>query len=202
MVQDRGYNVDQLVGIPEDANGIDTTWLEKKLQELEIGKNKSPKSPYYSAVLYTVPTYSNPSGTILSHERRQKLVKLARQHDVLVICDDVYDMLYQNSTSKPPPPLIAYDMEESTTGLGNVISNGTFSKILSPGVRCGWVQARSGLIKRLANRHVVLDSVALQELAINRVAFQLVACMLQVVRLLTLVSTRANRYNFSINHTN
>ncbi|KAM3582386.1 hypothetical protein VKS41_005031 [Umbelopsis sp. WA50703] len=142
MVQDRGYNVDQLVGIPEDANGIDTTWLEKKLQELEIGKNKSPKSPYYSAVLYTVPTYSNPSGTILSHERRQKLVKLARQHDVLVICDDVYDMLYQNSTSKPPPPLIAYDMEESTTGLGNVISNGTFSKILSPGVRCGWVQAR------------------------------------------------------------
>ncbi|KAG2177042.1 hypothetical protein INT43_007698 [Umbelopsis isabellina] len=152
MVKDRGYKTDQLVGIPEDADGIDIAWLEGKLRELEIGKNKSVESPYYSAVLYTVPTYSNPSGTILSHERRQKLVQLAHQHDMLVICDDVYDMLYQPSEGKSLPPLVSYDMAYSSEGNGNVISNGTFSKILSPGVRCGWVQARSGLIKRLAKR--------------------------------------------------
>lgn len=162
MVKDRGYKTEQLVGIPEDADGIDIAWLEEKLRELQIGKDKSSKSPYYSAVLYTVPTYSNPSGTILSHQRREKLVQLAYQHDILVICDDVYDMLYQPSEGKPLPLLVSYDMVYDSEGDGNVISNCTFSKILSPGVRCGWVQARSGLIKRLANRQVVLDSVAIQ----------------------------------------
>lgn len=159
MVKDRGYKTDQLVGVPEDTDGIDIAWLEGKLRELEIGRNKSPESPYYSAVLYTVPTYSNPSGTILSHERRQKLVQLAHQHNILVICDDVYDMLYQPSEGKPLPPLVSYDIAYNSEGNGNVISNGTFSKILSPGVRCGWVQARSGLIQRLAKRQVLLDSL-------------------------------------------
>ncbi|KAH8553451.1 pyridoxal phosphate-dependent transferase [Umbelopsis sp. PMI_123] len=152
MVKDRGFDQNQLVAVPEDDDGIQVDWLEQKLNELQIGD--SPAHPrYYNAVLYTVPTYSNPSGSILTHERRQKLVELACRHHLLVICDDVYDMLYQDSTSRPPPSLISYDLNDVNNhpGRGNIISNGTFSKILAPGMRCGWVQARPEIINLLTN---------------------------------------------------
>lgn len=163
MVKDRGFAQDQLVAVPEDAQGIDIDWLELKLDELKIGK--SPVHPqYYNAVLYTVPTYSNPSGATLSHPRRQKLVELARRHHVLVICDDVYDMLYQDRAHMPPPSLVSYDLNDESEhiGQGNIVSNGTFSKILSPGMRCGWVQARSGIIKRIAERLALMLTVRIE----------------------------------------
>jgi DNA-binding transcriptional MocR family regulator len=102
----------------------------------------------------------------LSHPRRQKLVELARRHHVLVICDDVYDMLYQDRTHMPPPSLVSYDLndEDEHIGQGNIVSNGTFSKILSPGMRCGWVQARSGIIKRIAERLALMLTVRIEYL--------------------------------------
>lgn len=154
MVKDRGFQQSQLVAVPEDADGIDIEWVEMKLEELQIGK--TPLDPrYYNVALYTVPTYGNPSGTILSHQRRQKLVEIARRHHMLVICDDVYDMLYQDPGCMPPPSLVSYDLEDEADhqGQGNIVSNGTFSKILSPGMRCGWVQARAGIIQRIAERY-------------------------------------------------
>ncbi|KAI9290109.1 pyridoxal phosphate-dependent transferase [Umbelopsis sp. AD052] len=153
MIKDRGFDQKQLVAVPEDADGIKIEWLQKKMDELQIGAS-SAHPRFYSGVLYTVPTYSNPSSTILSHERRLQLVELARRHNLLVICDDVYDMLYYDTTIQPPPSLISYDLHDIQTrpGRGNVISNGTFSKILAPGTRCGWIQARPELINFITKR--------------------------------------------------
>ncbi|KAJ3086625.1 hypothetical protein HK102_012800 [Quaeritorhiza haematococci] len=95
-------------------------------------------------LLYIVPTFSNPTGYSLSDERRKKLIDIARRYDVLVVCDDVYQILNYSSTKKPPKRLVAYD--DLTNGFGNVISNCSFSKIFAPGVRLGWIEAPSGII--------------------------------------------------------
>lgn len=153
MVKDRGFDQKQLVAVPEDADGIKIEWLQRKLDELQIGASAAHPH-FYNAVLYTVPTYSNPSSSTLSHERRIQLVELARRHNLLIICDDVYDMLYYDTTIRSPPSLISYDLNdmESRPGRGNVISNGTFSKILAPGMRCGWIKARPDLISAITER--------------------------------------------------
>ena len=84
------------------------------------------------AFLYTIPTYQNPTGRTLSHSRRQQLLALAEEHDFLIIADEVYHLL--DFGSPPPPPFAAY------ADSGRVLSLGSFSKILAPGLRLGWVQ--------------------------------------------------------------
>ncbi|KAF9874531.1 aminotransferase [Colletotrichum karsti] len=86
----------------------------------------------------------------MSWESRKRLVQLARKHDALLISDDVYDVLrwpaneggsFEN-LSKPPPRLVDVDRElEGTSAFGNAVSNGSFSKIIAPGMRLGWVEA-------------------------------------------------------------
>lgn len=92
----------------------------------------------------------------MSMNRREELVKVAREFDALVICDDVYDFLQwpaeiSRSTSKLDtavmPRLVDIDRvldggaeRQGADGFGNVVSNGTFSKIVAPGLRCGWVE--------------------------------------------------------------
>lgn len=97
-------------------------------------------------------------------QKREELVRCARDFDALVICDDVYDMLQWPATvsddgqehvgmaKAPLPRLCDIDryMEGGTTrtgadGFGNVISNGSFSKICAPGARCGWVESTGSL---------------------------------------------------------
>eukprot|EP00058_Branchiostoma_floridae_P008250 XP_002593738.1 hypothetical protein BRAFLDRAFT_124477 [Branchiostoma floridae] len=78
--------------------------------------------------------------------RCRQLVQVARKHDILVVCDDVYNTLcYERDTQgnfvTPPPALISFDQETDPGFHGNVASNGSFSKILSPGLRLGWIQA-------------------------------------------------------------
>lgn len=107
----------------------------------------------YRHVIYVVPTFANPSGQIMSLRRRKQLVLLARQHDALVIADDVYDHLSWlqdakglNNTILPRIVDIDHELFKGPTrhgadGFGNAISNGTFSKIMGPGCRTGWVEA-------------------------------------------------------------
>ncbi len=121
----------RVVGVPTDADGLCTDVLASMLADL------SQPSP---ALLYTIPTYQNPSGSVLSFERRQRLVELAQHHGVLLLSDDVYQLLHYGPP--PPPPLVAFD------DTGCVISLGSFSKILAPGLRLGWVQAHPNLIRR------------------------------------------------------
>jgi DNA-binding transcriptional MocR family regulator len=84
------------------------------------------------ALLYTIPSFQNPSGCTLSAERRQHLALLSREHGFLIVADEVYHLLYFNAA---PPPAFA-----SQAGVGNIVSLGSFSKILAPGLRLGWIQ--------------------------------------------------------------
>jgi DNA-binding transcriptional MocR family regulator len=114
----------------------------------------------YKHVVYCVPTFANPSSATMSLRIRQELVRLARRFDALLIADDVYDFLHWPSetskaglktTSLPPhqilPRLVDIDREinggtqrDGADGFGNACSNGSFSKIAGPGVRCGWLE--------------------------------------------------------------
>ena len=108
------------VPIPTDQHGLAPTAVADALTR------------HRPAFLYTIPTYQNPTGRTLSHSRRQQLLALAEEHDFLIIADEVYHLL--DFGSPPPPPFAAY------ADSGRVLSLGSFSKILAPGLRLGWVQ--------------------------------------------------------------
>jgi 2-aminoadipate transaminase len=116
----RDYRLN-IVGIPMDENGLIIEALEDKLAR------------HRPVLLYTIPTFHNPSAATLSAERRERLIKLSQEHKFLIIADEVYQML--DYSAAPPPPLAAHIQT------GHVISLGSFSKITAPGLRLGWVQA-------------------------------------------------------------
>ena len=122
-------------------------------------KGSQPWRKAYRHIIYAVPTFSNPSSRTMTLRRRQQLVEIARQYDALVITDDVYDQLQwlaNPSISDDPTPslrrallprLVDIDRwfqggaeRHGADGFGNVVSNGSFSKIAAPGVRCGWAE--------------------------------------------------------------
>ena len=110
-----------------------------------------------------VPTCANPSGKTMSLGRRQGLVKLARAHDALIICDDVYDFLQWPLDGDPSPDrapemrlprLCDIDLamgpaDNDGQCFGHAVSNGSFSKIAGPGVRTGWVEAAPAFVAGL-----------------------------------------------------
>lgn len=118
------------VTVPMDEQGIIIGELERILQIV------TPK------FVYTVPTFQNPSGRTMSVERRKQLIALAEHYDLVIVEDDPYGEL--RYTGEPVPPIKAFD----TTG--RVIYLGTFSKILSPGIRLAWVVATEEYIRKLA----------------------------------------------------
>ena len=122
----------RVIGIPVDDDGLRIDALEAKLEE------------HVPRLLYTIPTGHNPTGGSMPTERRRRLVELAREHGFLVLADEVYQLLHY--TAPVPEPLAAHI--ES----GVVLSLGTFSKILAPGLRLGWIQASEELLGRLAGR--------------------------------------------------
>ena len=116
-----------VVSLPMDEDGLIIEALEEKL------KTEKP------AFLYTIPTFHNPTGVTLSTARRAQLARLSEAYDFLIVADEVYQLL--GYSVAPPPPLPYYDER------GTVLSIGSFSKILAPGVRLGWIQAKPRLIK-------------------------------------------------------
>jgi len=91
--------------------------------------------------VYIVPTFQNPSGHTLPQERREQLVELAKKHNFLILADEVYQFLCYTQT--PPKSFGAYIDSEK------VISLGSFSKILAPGLRLGWVHTHSSIMQRI-----------------------------------------------------
>ena len=144
---DHGLNV---VGVPTDANGLDTHALAELLASDE---SPNPK------LLYTIPTYQNPNGSVLPLHRRKHVIELARRHDFTIIADEVYQLLHYGPP--PPPPLATLDDSPG----GRVISLGSFSKILSPGLRLGWIHAGPDLIRRFLASGVAASGGGLSHFA-------------------------------------
>lgn len=126
------------VGVPVDDGGLDTDALEALLD-----------SDGPIAFVYCIPSFQNPSGTCLRPERARRLVELAERYDFVIVADEPYLLLPFEAA---PPCLMSYD-----EGRGRVLSLGTFSKILAPGLRLGWIHAHPALIARFLN-HGVLRS--------------------------------------------
>mmetsp|Transcript_81254 Transcript_81254/g.262659 ORF Transcript_81254/g.262659 Transcript_81254/m.262659 type:complete len:361 (+) Transcript_81254:65-1147(+) len=131
MIRDRGMD---LLGVPMQDDGMDLDALEKHLVE-QNGKIK---------MVYTVPVHHNPTGICMSDAKRTKLVALARQYDFVIVSDEAYQLLEFEACNIKP--LFYYDDPENP----HVLSVGTFSKLIGPGVKVGWVQAHEKLLKPLA----------------------------------------------------
>jgi 2-aminoadipate transaminase len=125
----------KLVTVPTDDQGMDTDALEEILRE-HRARGVRPK------FIYTIPTYHNPTGTLLPLERRKRLVALAAEYGVLVVEDDAYGEL--RFEGEAATRLAALD------DAGWVLHVSTFSKILAPGVRTGFACGTPELIQRLA----------------------------------------------------
>lgn len=120
-------------------------------------------SKVFRHILYLTPTFSNPSAKTMSIPVRKELLELAREHDILILSDDVYDFLrWPSEEDAPssvklapiPPRMVDLDRATSKPGSwGNSISNGSFSKIVAPGVRVGWAEASSKMILSLSQKY-------------------------------------------------
>lgn len=104
---------------------------------------------YRPKLMYLVPTHQNPTGSTISEKDRMELINLARRHRLVIVEDDPYGDIYFEK--QPPPPLKAFD------NYGGVVYVGTFSKVLMPGFRTGYVVAHPALINRLATEKQYAD---------------------------------------------
>jgi 2-aminoadipate transaminase len=127
------YQAD-VVQIEMDADGMRVDLLEAALDRL-AAEGRVPK------FIYTVPSFHNPAGVTLALDRRHALVKLARERELLVLEDNPYGLLRYEGA--PLPTLYSLDRGEY------VIYLGTFSKILSPGLRLGWTAAPRPVLEKL-----------------------------------------------------
>jgi 2-aminoadipate transaminase len=117
-----------------DEDGMRVDELEELLDRL-ASDGRRPK------FIYSVPSFQNPAGVTLSAERRRRLVDIAREREVLVVEDNPYGLLRYEG--EPLPPLYQLD------GGDYVIYVGTFSKILSPGIRLGWCVAPPPVMEKI-----------------------------------------------------
>jgi len=104
---------------------------------------------YRPKLLYIIPTYQNPTGRVMPKQERQDLIKLAKRHRLVIVEDDPYsDLCYGE---QPPQALKTID------SYGGVVYLGTFSKILFPGLRTGYLAGPPVLINRLALEKQFID---------------------------------------------
>lgn len=135
----------------DSKSGVDLKDLEQVVQEHKF--THTDGKPFWG-LYYTIPSYHNPTGVKFSPALNKELVKLARKYDVLIACDDVYNVLcYDND--KPPKRLFSYDCRSDSDYKGNVVSNGTFSKILSPGARVGWLECPPRIVPFFRNSGIL-----------------------------------------------
>ena len=123
-----------VVQIEMDADGMRIDVLEDTLERLRVD-GKRPK------FIYTVPSFQNPAGVTMSLERRRELVRIAHEQELVVLEDNPYGLLRYEGD--PLPTLLSLD------GGRYVVYLGTFSKILSAGLRLGWAAAPRPILEKL-----------------------------------------------------
>jgi len=126
-----------IIPVPLDASGMRTDLIEDLIIR------------YRPKLIYTVPTFQNPSGTTMSVDRRRQLLDVAARYQIPVIEDDPYREIFYEEA--PPPPLAALDEHGVTVHIG------TFSKVMFPGIGLGWVVAPRPVIESLTMAKWVSD---------------------------------------------
>ncbi len=122
-----------------DSEGIRTDLVEKALKQ-----NPNAK------LIYTIPDFQNPTGITMSLARRKRLVELANEYDAIIIEDSPYREI--RFEGEAIPPIKSFDTQ------GRVIQLGSFSKILSPGMRIGWLVAEQELAEKLCLLKMAADT--------------------------------------------
>jgi 2-aminoadipate transaminase len=122
------------VGVPLDEEGIDPNYVETILRS-------SKRQNQLPAFIYTIPDFHNPTGTVMSSQRRADLINLAEKYDIWVVEDNPYRFL--RIEGETVPSLSSFDEKQ------RVISIGSFAKLLGPGLRVGWVVADTDTIDTL-----------------------------------------------------
>ncbi|KAI9932052.1 hypothetical protein AWENTII_010373 [Aspergillus wentii] len=160
IFDDAGF-AGRLRAVPEDEEGLNVGFFRGALEAAEKAwkgdsesqfKSAQPWRKIYKHVIYATPTFSNPSTKTMTLRRREELVRLAREFDALIVTDDVYDLLQwssdPNGTLAQPDQRCAprlVDVDRYLDGgpqheFGNAVSNGSFSKLIGPGLRTGWAE--------------------------------------------------------------
>ena len=121
----------ELISAPIDGNGVKTDELEQLMAEHQ------PK------FVYLIPTFGNASGALLSLERRKKVLELAVKYQTLVVEDDPYGDLFFGA---PPPPSLLALSSQVPGSRALLVHCGSLSKVLSPGLRVGWMIAPADLL--------------------------------------------------------
>jgi aromatic amino acid aminotransferase I len=161
-----------VAGIKADAEGMLATDLDHMLSTWDVATRKGPK-PFF---LYTVPTGQNPTGATQSLERRKAIYAVAEKHDLYIIEDEPYYFLQMeqyksssvrngtlNNPSRPKfepttasnflsaliPSYLSFDIS------GRVLRLDSFSKIIAPGTRTGWITGAAQIIERFVRHHEV-----------------------------------------------
>ena len=127
----------KIVSVQQDSRGLSVSTLSALCREHRFD------------FLYINPSYNNPTGITLTHNRRRMLMKLAKRHDLLVLEDDTYADL--GFTGARPPSLISLDSGS------NICHVGSFSKSFIPGLRMGFIVGLKALIETMVNTHGVND---------------------------------------------
>ncbi|KAJ5435510.1 aminotransferase [Penicillium cf. griseofulvum] len=176
IFEDAGFT-GKLRAVPETENGIDLAYLECAMMQVELEDNPEyegagikcvpqptkpadPARKTYTHHIYLVPTFSNPSGRTVPLSHRRDLVALARRFDALIISDDIYDYLsYSAGHVADAPSLLPrlVDIDRTLPTLstdpyafGHTLSAGSFSKLISPGIRTGWISTSPSLARALS----------------------------------------------------
>ncbi len=157
----RSYGV-SFIEVGQDADGLIVDELVDRIAQLKRDRKPLPK------FIYNVPDFHNPTGVTMSLPRRKALIDLAVRERIFIVEDSPYRVI--RFQGEPVPPLKALDPSDV------VFHIGTFSKVMTPGIRIGWVSASPGMVARLAQlksdggssplaQRIVLEYCAAGELA-------------------------------------
>ena len=142
----------RVLGVPMDNDGMRVDLLESILAR------------HRPRLIYTLPTFQNPTGVVMSPDRRRRLLLLARRYQTPILEDDPYGAVYFDE-GKRPQPLKSLDTHQQVLYLS------TFSKILAPGLRVAWLAAPEPIIERLSLHKQIFDlnTTALGQWAVSEI---------------------------------
>lgn len=127
----------RVMPVPVDSNGMDVSVLEEMMEETKV------------RLIYTIPTFQNPTGAVMAEDRRRRLLEVAAKHNAIILEDDPFPDLYFDEP--PPRPIKSWD--ES----GRVVYLAGLTKFLFPGLRLGALVASGSLADRLTDAKLLSD---------------------------------------------